>query len=151
MSLTIEAGKFYRTKNGNKVRVYAIYGVEDDKEKQPIHGAWLCGKGWFAAAWCKDGSWPYEHEDGFNLVAPWVDPPVVDWEKFPKHIVAIAMGASGKWYGYLKVPIIGITAYTTHNPYEAFDIRDTEYEDITFSGDWRDSLVIRPGYDEAKP
>ena len=155
-NLIIEAGKFYKTKGGSKARIYAIDGAQDGESQQPIHGAWLCGDEWFVMVWCEDGSQPHKLEDEFSLVGPWIDPPVVDWDRLPPGILAVAIDSGGEEYGFLTA-----------------DVSSTEYEwlanapqiyigslslwyhrlpdgTIKFSGDWRDSLVIRPGHEALK-
>ena len=51
--MKIEAGKFYKTRGGNKARVYAT----DGGEGYPIHGAvsMPAGGHWRSATWSDDG------------------------------------------------------------------------------------------------
>ena len=47
----IQTSKAYRTKDGQKVRVYATDGVGH----HPVHGAILTSKGWMPAQWDENG------------------------------------------------------------------------------------------------
>jgi hypothetical protein len=51
--MKIEVGKFYKTRDGSEVRVYAVDGGGFDK----IHGAILQGNNWSATQWNSDGKW----------------------------------------------------------------------------------------------
>lgn len=154
--LVIEAGKFYRTRNGIKAVVYAVY----PNQFWEILGALYFNNGWNSHAWRRNGqaltgSIPYDHD----LISPWIDPPVVDWDKFPPWIVAVAKDSNGYWTAYLDVPIREESDrhwYYNQDSYSggkvlyfaSFGIRDDDAP--TFSGDWRDSLAIRPGHEEEK-
>lgn len=142
--LKIEAGKFYKTRDGKKARIYAT----DGGECYPVHGAILvCNKEWCTKSWKADGREWFWSQTIDDIVSPWIDPPVVDWDSLPKHIVAVAMDENGLWYGYVAVP----------KRYESdWDIKERYYysdwllyceHTPAFSGDWRDSLAVRPGYE----
>lgn len=51
--MTIELGKQYRTRDGRKVRVYAV----DGGGEFCVHGAILVDDTWISMAWRGDGSW----------------------------------------------------------------------------------------------
>lgn len=157
--MNIEAGKFYKTRNGMKVRIYATDGGRINDPSNPdnfydeaVHGAFFRDGYWYMIYWGIDGVLSRREMKDFDIVSPWFDPPLVDWDKFPKHIIALAMNDDGTWRGYLDRPN-GINEkqgvwYLTERPYfrAMFEIKPADYP--IFSGDWRDSLVIRPGYEK---
>lgn len=69
--LKIEEGKFYRTRDGQKARIYATDGGYDER----YHGAILCDMGWFSTTWAEHGAW--WSIDGavhdYDIVAEWTD------------------------------------------------------------------------------
>lgn len=74
--MIIEVGKFYRTMNGAKVRVYAVDGGTDAL----VHGAYLNVFGnWYSATWTRYGVFMADHYDSaLNIVSEWTDEPLVE-------------------------------------------------------------------------
>lgn len=71
-ALTFEVGKFYRTRNGEKARVYAL----DGGAFQTVHGAIWSGGGWCSTTWQENGSRNVTYlKDRNDLVAEWYDTP----------------------------------------------------------------------------
>lgn len=67
--MKIEAGKFYRCRDGSKARVYAT----DGGGIYPIHGAHFVGE-WKAALWTKDGRFSHDRYNYVaDLVSEWPD------------------------------------------------------------------------------
>lgn len=153
--LKIEVGKFYKTRGGQKARIYAT----DCGGTYLIHGEvlrrdsrWQCRS--FTGCGEDGGRLP----SGDDIVAEWVDdPPVVkDWSVFPDWIISLAKckGTNDSWIGLTGIP-------KPHNksPFGwVIDHLDCYYEIVLpiihdhipiFSGDWKDSLIIRPRH-EAK-
>lgn len=63
--MTYEVGKEYRTRDGQKARVYAT----DGRGMFPIHGAIWCGNHWMAAVWTEAGfRGPGNYKDGLDLI-----------------------------------------------------------------------------------
>lgn len=62
--MKIEAGKYYRTRCGQKAIIYAV----DVEGNQPIHGAILGDDGWSVADWGFEGFHPVSDH---NLVDEW--------------------------------------------------------------------------------
>jgi hypothetical protein len=62
----IDASKKYRTRSGNKVRIYAM----DAGGNWPIHGAvfYPALRQWDAFSWCADGSFRDDRSNGMDLV-----------------------------------------------------------------------------------
>lgn len=152
MGIQIEAGKFYKTRIGIKAVIYAV----ERGGNKPIHGAIFNGTGWDIRAWDVRGNHAPEFSNHHNidLIAPWADPPVVDWDRFPNHIVAVAMDADGQWSGYTTPDLhtASITWSRTggfrHDYHLWVSLNSRDYP--AFAGDWRDSLAVRPGYEEGK-
>ena len=72
MALKIEPGKFYKTRDGRKVRIYTVDGALNE----PIHGAILYGHGWQSNSWARsDGRWSLCLGTGrTDIVAEWEEP-----------------------------------------------------------------------------
>jgi hypothetical protein len=70
--MKIEAGKFYRTRDGSKARIYATDGSE-------IHGAvnycWV----WIQVGWLKLGRYKGRSDHDFDLVSEWSEPKLRQW------------------------------------------------------------------------
>lgn len=69
--MKIEVGKFYKTRDGRKVRIYAVDGADNGR----IHGATLQKDGWYTCEWYKYGRYftvlGNRKED---IVSEWVEP-----------------------------------------------------------------------------
>jgi hypothetical protein len=139
--LIIEAGKFYRTRDGRKARIYAT----DGQSPLSIHGAIALDVGWNTFRWEKNGSYYEGSEESQNdLIAEWIDKPQIDWSVMPEGAVAVAMDGKGTWRAFPdKVPVkVGngwvragaMKLYPNHRP--------------KWTGDWKDSLVIKPGHEQ---
>lgn len=64
-ALTIETGKFYRTRDGRKVGPY----------EHSFSNIWIAGKGNNSTARFADGRMSHHHESPGDLIAEWVDEP----------------------------------------------------------------------------
>jgi len=64
-ALTIETGKFYRTRDGRKVGPY----------EHSFSNIWIAGKGNHSTARFADGRISHHHESPGDLIAEWVDEP----------------------------------------------------------------------------
>lgn len=136
--MKIEVGKFYKTRNGRKARIYAVDGTDE----YPIHGAILDRTdGWCIYVWRNDGgnlpSQPY-HSD---LISEWTDRPEVDWSAMPKWAEWYAIDGNGipRWFNG-RMPSIKDDIWVN---YELWGVVPFEYAP-KWSGDWKDSLVKRP-------
>lgn len=135
----------YQTRGGDKVRVYAV----DAGGEFPVHGATFeCGGEWVVRTWRLSGLYNSMRLSDKDIVGMWGVPPNVDWSLFPKHIVAVAMDESLRWYAYTYIPIR--CAEVWDNPPtldRTFHLSQPLAGDLlipTYSGDWKDSLCIRP-------
>lgn len=146
----IKERKFYRTRNGNKAIVYAIHR----NQSGGVHGAIFDGGKWVITHWELNGRYFDPVDDHpCSLVSPWEASPIVDFNYFPAHIVAVAMDEDGDWHGFSDIPAANIrdkawysSVSGLHDLYCTFDLYDDHCP--MFSGDWSDSLAIRPGYDQ---
>lgn len=149
MSLTIEAGKFYKTRSGLKARIYATDCRKCGYSDPVAHGAIFDFAEWnFREWWLSDGKdATVEHEREFDLVTPWADPPVVDWRRIVPGVLAVVFSPEYIPMGYMRtdlVPLDGRWSFIGKEmvPGLAFPL---PRHLVAFSGDWRDSLAIRPG------
>lgn len=73
----IEPGKFYKTRRGDKARIYDASGTENENSCFFWHGAILCSdrpEFWSYCGWDKFGRASYavnKPEDGDDIVAEW--------------------------------------------------------------------------------
>lgn len=144
-----EVGKFYKTRGGGKARIYAT----DGGGYYLIHGAIWNGGVWTASSWTSEGAY---HSEGLfssrDILGPWIGPPVVDWDKFPKHIIAVAGDSTGDWWAYTAIPKPRDKSFSlfnvTHVPeshIRYMTIAVLPEDRPEFSGAWWDSLAVRPG------
>lgn len=71
--MKIEVGKFYKTRDGRKVRIYAM----DAGGNYPVHGAILDSDGtWFMENWYGEGLFLKSHEEECHndIVSEWDEP-----------------------------------------------------------------------------
>lgn len=140
MGIIIEAGKFYATKNGLKVRIYSVDGTPD----APVHGAFLGPKGWNARLWTHEGTALFAIE--LDIIDPWIEKPIVDWSAMPKWGNYVAMDKNGKWHWYALLPSIspdscGMWKLNTSSTFCGFIPPGFHPQ---FGGDWNQSLAERP-------
>jgi len=66
--MEIETGKFYKTRDGMKVRIYAVDGYPD----YPIHGAILTDDDWVVEQWTQEGFYLWrERECWADIISEW--------------------------------------------------------------------------------
>ncbi len=141
-NFTITAGKFYRTRDGRKARIYAT----DGGSKQ-IHGAIMDDQGWIVRSWNTDGTWITGEQNESDLIAEWTDKPTIDWPKLAAYHKFVAMDENGDWRGYRFRPesnetMMGWAAECGDTMYLG-QIILPEYAP-TWTGDWHESLIERP-------
>ena len=66
--MKIEAGKFYKTRDGRKARIYCL-----DGGSLPIHGGVLYENGFCPCQWLEDGRFD-TYESRADLVSEWTEP-----------------------------------------------------------------------------
>lgn len=136
MLVKIERDKFYRTRDGRKVRVvftekegqYPVVGVEGnciysytDKGRIYVDGG----------------------ESHGDLIAPWVDKPTIDRSILPAWAnKAVAMDSDGSWWCYSEKPTQAAFA-ERWNPSDwchNLELPPSYYP--KWEGDWKDSLIV---------
>lgn len=137
--LKIEPGRFYRLRNGRKMRCYAIDGCRD----LSIHGATKVDEGWKLGSWYSDGKAVKYSVSTADIISEWEDKPEIDWSLYPSWVKAVAMDKNRVWYTYIATPII----WDGENFWDSSARTSTqilhEYAP-KWVGDWRNSLVVRP-------
>ena len=131
----------WKTRDGRK----AIVAAENpDAEAGYRFIGWLNGE---CCNWHEDGVFFEDDESDMDLIAPWTYPVPWDWSTTPPWVTLIVKGPSGFWYLCDGDVIMG----------EAYmDFGDSEYMPIPtkyspkWSGDWKLSKTMRPGYKEVK-
>ena len=69
-NMNIEAGKFYKTRAGRKVRIYSTKGNFGND----IHGAVFWNNWWTAEEWTENGFWHKdEKESPLDIIYEWED------------------------------------------------------------------------------
>jgi len=137
--MNYEVGKYYRTRDGSKAKCIhrlvtgSLVFVIDPQDM-----------GWNVYVTRSDGR---ARRDGCNhgddILGPWIDKPVVDWDKMPAWARYVMQDRDGTWFWFndalpkdMSEMWSGCTVYTSgmippeHAP--------------TWTGDWKDSLVERP-------
>jgi hypothetical protein len=89
-----------------------------------------------------DGRIFLTHECADDLISPWIDAPVVDWSKEREWVKAIAKDRSGSWCRFDGVPVMAKENWLIDDPFRYIWMHPSEYPQ--FTGDWKDSLCIRP-------
>jgi hypothetical protein len=142
--MNFEPGKFYRTRDGRKAVIYAVY---PDQDKENIHGGLYVDDKWcISFSWEKNGTLGSE-PSGNDLVAPWSDYPQVSipWDKISDDLIFVAMDEDGTWCAYGAKPGLGSTQWHVpsylRSPYYALP---PEFCPKGFTGNWKDSLFERP-------
>ena len=77
--LVIEVGKFYRTRNNKKARIYAT----DAGREFAVHGAIYCENinAWVPQRWHISGKeFSQEKEFDFDLICEWEEPLILDFD-----------------------------------------------------------------------
>lgn len=76
MTLDIKPGKFYSTRSGMKVRIYAT----DGRPNFEVHGAILLRQGWEGMSWQLNGKYAAsDYEYTQDIVSEWKEHPLELW------------------------------------------------------------------------
>ena len=137
----IKPGAYCVTRDGSKARIYAV----DGEQRFPVHGAIQTSGVWIISTWTACGD--YLHSKSIrhgDLVGPWVERPEVDWAAMPAWMDWAAMDADGRWYCYPSTPVTQDSAYWYAANYVVIP---SDYAP-KWVGDWKDSLVVRPGWEK---
>lgn len=135
--MKIEAGKFYKLRNGAKMRCYATDGGSD---KNSIHGAFLRNGIWVADAWPAGGEYENPENSQYSITSEWVDAPTFDWSKAAAWHKWVAMDEDGSWYAFADEPRICNVVWRAATSSNSIPAAYAP----AFSGDWKQSLIERP-------
>ena len=135
--MKIEQGKYYKTRDKRKARIYAMDGDGD----YPICGAILDDNGWQPAIWDSKGRGYAKVmlQSAIDIVSEWSDTPIVNWPAMPAWCNYVAMDEDGQWYAYIVEPIRDSEGWLPNNDYCFIP---KKYHP-TFTGYWKDSLTER--------
>jgi len=135
--MKIESGKYYKTRDGRKARIYATDGDGD----YPICGAILDDNGWQPAIWDSKGRGYAKVmlQSAIDIISEWRDAPIVNWSAMPAWCNYVAMDEDGAWYAYIEEP--DTDSHSWSNKSHCYFI-PKQYAP-TFTGEWKDSLAER--------
>ena len=135
----IEIGKFYKTRCGLMVRIYAT----DGGGERSIHGAYRDSQGnWRENSWTTMGhSFTLSTNQPWDIISEWIEKPIFDWDKQSPWFNFAAMDENGKWYLFSTRPEINGVAWFTDS--SSATMVPAKYEP-KFNGNWKDSLIERP-------
>lgn len=68
--MKFEPGKYYKTRDGRKVRIYTT----DAGGRHPIHGSVWNGDRWVQLSWATSGTYIRSGECGWDLISEWQEP-----------------------------------------------------------------------------
>lgn len=140
--LKIEAGKFYRTREGHKARIYAA----DGSGEFPVHGAiYYDDGGCRAVTWTSDGSYMRGDESGIDIISEWkqtIDDIGFDKSCLPKWAKFIHTNKRGMWFWLDAKPRCAIDDSVGYWNLcgQYFGMIPAEYAPKNYKGDWKDSL-----------
>lgn len=136
--MNIETGKYYVTRDGRKVRIYATDGAPD----YPIHGSALSKDGqWYHLCWSKNGLYlPPKTDFAADIVGPWAEKPVIDVPSMPAWTSWAAMDSDGVWHAYRVEPEAESAVWAVSEGYINYT-RIPPSHAPKWEGDWKESLV----------
>lgn len=141
--MEFEVGKTYKSRDGRKVIIYALY----PDQVRPIHagirhhdGTDVCDM-WSVCSYLPNG-FIYENDTcGADIISEWTEELDFDWSVIPPWFNYIAMDKDGAWTAFREKP-------KTHALYWAGGGAELcvplDYEPKGFVGNWEDSLYRRP-------
>ncbi len=124
--MEIEVGKFYKTRCGYKVIIYAIY--PEKKSYRNIHGAYMNEDVWVSQAWYPKGNFLTNEEHDFDIVSEWTEPhPAESWEVDKKILVHLYGDHWVKrYFAYYKDGLI-FTFYNGATSWSEKNVTDWKY------------------------
>ena len=140
MNMKITTGE-WRTRGGEKATVVA----EDDTARD--YSRLIGWVGGVVCCWYLDGARFENATSQFDLVAPWSDPVPWDWSTTPPWINWIAKNAKGVWCMFDNEPSEMGNAWSLNG---ASCHHVPQSNEPKWSGDWKLSKTMRPGYKEVK-
>lgn len=127
----------WKTRDGRKAIVAAINGSARSYTKCI---GWVNGS---VFSWCLSGKWTGESNQDLDLVAPWIDPVPWDWSTTPPWLNCLIQGPSGQWY-LCEAGVYVCNDGILFKGAKSIPV-PKEYAP-KWSGDWRNSKTMRPGF-----
>lgn len=136
--LKIEVGKFYRTRDNKKARIYAT----DAGREFAVHGAVYCENinAWVPRRWHISGREYPQEEFNFDLIWEWEEPVTLDFDPtcLPAWANWIAMEESKYWYFFQNKP--KVSAYFWNCDPDDYGLIPPDFAPKNFKLDWKSSL-----------
>lgn len=138
--LKVEVGKFYRTRNNKKARIYAT----DAGGEYTVHGATYCENinAWVPHQWNISGrdSFSQEKEFNFDLIWEWEEPVILDFDPtcLPAWANWIAMSEDKHWYFFHDKP--KLSTYFWNSDSSAYGFIPYGFAPKNFKLNWKNSL-----------
>lgn len=135
----IKVGIFYKTRVGNKVKIY-------DVTDEYIHGAVFLKGRWRLDSWLFNGKMFNNLVSEHDIISEWTDKVYFDkWESLPEWLNKyIAMDENGDWHCYAEKPKRYSNQWLVLKEIDSIEI-PKEYAP-EFKGDWKYSLLKNPKY-----
>jgi hypothetical protein len=128
---------YWETRDGRKARVLCT----DAPSSYPVVGYIMYEHGCSCSNWTSSGS--FSNSMGQNdLIRPWVDRPLVDWSREREWVKAVAMDDTGFCYRFDVVPAPSGRIWSIQSGGFCSKMHPSEYPQ--FTGNWKDSLCVRP-------
>lgn len=134
----------WRTRGGRK----AIVAGVNENSPEPIIGWRELKDGTLVCrSWqINGGYYSDEKVDDCDLVSPWTEPVPWDWSTTPPWINWIAQNANGRWSMFCNEHIYEDCVWCFDNGSWLIPVTHAP----KWSGDWKLSKTMRPGYKETK-
>lgn len=125
-----------------------VAGVNENAHGADAVVGWRIGRdGAAARCWTISGRYVSDRDNSdYDLVSEWVETVPWDWSTTPPWINYVAMDIDLEWMLYSDKPKQAQSGWRTEGPYCAVPPAFWP----KWSGDWKQSLTVRPGYKESK-
>lgn len=130
----------WKTRGGDKATVVA------ENDKAVDYSRFIGWADRIVCCWYLDGARFANATTQYDLIAPWTDPVPWDWSTTPPWLNVLHKGPYGNWRlfedepfihnGNFSIPDAGIEVPSKYHP--------------KWTGDWKLSKTMRPGYKEVK-
>ena len=134
--LKIEAGKYYRMRNGDHVYVVAT-------NKPGTHSVIGWSDNGQIRAWLPTGQFLADSSTGGDIISECVEPERIPWEHLPKWCKWGVKNGDGQEWGAEKLPVHDAISWIT-NDSKSGCIRLPKHLHSNYTGDWLQSLRERP-------
>lgn len=142
--LKIEAGKFYRTRDGRKA---GIYRTDVNTSKRSIHGYVIASDGIeYSRYWRSDGMFFNTKKSKVDLIEEWQEPFILDfdWDCLPYWCNKyVAKNKKGTWLAYSSKPKLCTVDFCN---YDKKTVIPEEYQPKNYTGSWEDSVFKNPNF-----